>query len=320
MQLPRDLSDAIARRIERITPSELTRAAADLTSTYRAHTRTTPPRLDSLHRAAYLVTRLPATYAVVTRVLQEINLRVPDIRIETMLDLGAGPGTAMWAAAEIFPDLRRVTLVERDEDWIIVGKALTTASRIDAIRAVNWEQGSISGQSPSGRFDLVTMSYVLNELAAADKIAAVRAAWERTDSLLLIAEPGTPAGFENIREFRRELIALGAHVVAPCPHARACPMEGGNWCHFAQRLPRSSVHRVAKSAELGYEDEKYSYVVFSRAAVRLPDSRILRHPRKHSGHVELELCTPEGLKRETISRKSGDKYKQARNAEWGDAW
>jgi ribosomal protein RSM22 (predicted rRNA methylase) len=253
-------------------------------------------------------------------VLQETKARVPDLRIETMLDLGAGPGTAMWAAAEIFPDLSRVALVERDEDWIILGKGLTTASRIDAIRAVHWEQGSVTGQLPTGRFDLVAMSYVLNEVAAGERIAAVRTAWERTGSLLLIAEPGTSVGFENIRELRRDLISLGAHIVAPCPHGHACPMEGGNWCHFAERLRRSSLHRVAKSAELGYEDEKYSYVVFSRAAVRLPDSRVLRHPRKHSGHVELELCTPEGLKRETISRKSGDKYKQARKSEWGDAW
>ena len=96
-------------------------------------------------------------------------------------------------------------------------------------------------------------------------------------------------------------------------------MAGGNWCHFAERLPRSSAHRLAKNAELGYEDEKYSYIVFSRTPVRLPDARIVRHPRKHSGHVELELCAPEGLKRETISRKNGDRYKQAKKAEWGDA-
>jgi len=96
-------------------------------------------------------------------------------------------------------------------------------------------------------------------------------------------------------------------------------MTTGDWCHFAERLPRSSAHRLAKSSELGYEDEKYSYVVVSRSAVRVPEARILRHPRKHSGHVELELCTPDGLKRETISRKNGERYKRARKAEWGDA-
>ena len=317
MHLPEELSDAIARQIETIPPSELARSAADLSATYR-HVQRSFPRLDPLHRAAYLVTRLPATYAVILRVFQEIKARVPDIGVETMLDLGAGPGTAMWAAAQMFPDLRRVVLVERDEAWITLGKKLAAETRVDAIRSADWQQGSAAGPLPSG-IDVVTMSYVVSELSAADKIASVRAAWERTGSFLLIAEPGTPAGFENIREIRRKLIATGAHVVAPCPHTNECPMAGGNWCHFAERLPRSAAHRVAKSAELGYEDEKYSYVVFSRTPVQLPDARIVRHPRKHSGHVEVELCTPEGLKRETISRKHRDRYRDARKAEWGDA-
>ena len=37
-------------------------------------------------------------------------------------------------------------------------------------------------------------------------------------------------------------------------------------------------------------------MVFARQPNLLPTARILRHPRKHSGHVELELCTSEGLK------------------------
>ena len=319
MQLAPELIQAIEKHIEPAAPSELARAAADLTLGYRAQARRTPPKLDSRDRAAYLVTRLPATFAVITRVLQEIKARVPGLKIETMLDLGAGPGTAMWAAAEMFPDLRSVVLIEQDSEWISLGRELATESRNDAIRSARWEQGSVVDTVPSGTFDLVTMSYVLNELSASDEIASVRAAWGRTGKVLSIAEPGTPAGFENIREIRKELINVGAYIAAPCPHANECPMAGGNWCHFAERLPRSPIHRFAKRAELGYEDEKYSYVVFSRTPVLLPEARVLRHPRKHSGHLELELCTPEGLKRETISRKQGDRYKQARKAEWGDA-
>ena len=41
-------------------------------------------------------------------------------------------------------------------------------------------------------------------------------------------------------------------------------MQGGaNWCHFAVRLARTSLHRDVKGARLGYEDEKYSFLVVS---------------------------------------------------------
>lgn len=220
-----------------------------------------------------------------------------------MLDLGAGPGTAMWAATEHFSELTGIVLVEDVAEWIAVGKRLAESSKLDSIRSAEWQQGSVMQPFSSGVFDLVTISYVLNELRSGDVTTFATAAWKRAANVLLIVEPGTPVGFKRIRRVREELIAEGARIVAPCPHENECPMRNGDWCHFAERLERSSEDRQAKLAALGYEDEKYSYVVVTREPVSLPAARILRHPRKHSGHVELELCTPQGLKRETVSKK-----------------
>jgi len=317
MCLPADLSRAIADFTAGIPPAELSRAAEELTAGYRGERRGRP-QLSGSHRAAYLITRLPATFAVISRILRECKLRIPDLRIGTMLDVGAGPGTAMWAAAEQFPELSRITLLEDRSEWNEIGKHLSAGCDRTAIRSAEWRQGSATRQLSADTFDLVTLSYVVNELHHAERPGAVHAAWERTARILVIAEPGTPAGFEHTREVRRELIAAGANIVAPCPHAYVCPMKGRDWCHFAERLPRTSQHRWAKNADLGFEDEKYSYLVFARQAVELPAARILRRPGKHSGHIELELCAAEGLKRVTVSRKQGDKYKLARKAEWGD--
>jgi ribosomal protein RSM22 (predicted rRNA methylase) len=317
MDLPAELSRAIEEFTTGVASAELSLAAAELTASYRGERRSRP-QLDGTHRAAYLITRLPATYAVLSRILRESKLRIPDLRVQSMLDLGAGPGTAMWAAATQFPELSSCALVEDREEWIAIGKRLATGSGRAAIRSADWRRESVAGGIPPGQFDMVTMSYLLNELRSVERLAIIHATWERTGKMLLIAEPGTPAGFEHIREVRRELIAAGAHMVAPCPHADACPMQGDNWCHFAERLQRNSQHRQAKNAELGFEDEKYSYVLFARRHVGLPAARVLRHPGKHSGHVEFELCTPEGLKRLTVSRKHGERYKLARKTEWGD--
>lgn len=317
MLLPADLSQAIEEFTAETAHADLSRAAAELTVSYRGERRGRP-LLSGSHRAAYLVTRLPATYAVISRILHECRVSIPDLNIENMLDLGAGPGTAMWAAAEQFPGLSRIILVEDRGEWIEVGRSFAADCGRVAIRSAEWHQGSAAGELPSGSFDLVILSYVINELQPAERLATVQAAWNRTNRILAIAEPGTPAGFDHVRQVRAELIAAGAHIVAPCPHANACPMQGKDWCHFAERLPRSSQHRSAKNAELGFEDEKYSYVVFARELVQLPRSRILRHPVKHSGHIDLELCTTEALKRITVSRRQGERYKEARKAEWGD--
>jgi len=317
MSLPSELTQGIDELTRGIAASHLARASTELSSEYRG-ARKGRPQLDRIHQAAYLTSRLPATYAVISRVLREVKERISGLGIGSMLDLGAGPGTAMWAAAEHFPELARIVLVEDFTEWIAVGKRLAESSILDSIRNAEWRKGSIIQQSFSEAFDLVTISYVLNELSPTDVTALAHDAWNHADKVLLIVEPGTPVGFERIREVRQDLIAKGAHIVAPCPHESQCPMRDENWCHFAERLERSSEHRHAKLAVLGYEDEKYSYVAVARESVRLPAARILRHPRKHSGHVELQLCTPQGLQRETVSKKRGEEYKKARRAAWGD--
>lgn len=315
--LPVELSAAIAELTAEIPRADLARAVAELSSQYRATGRARP-QLTRSHRAAYLASRLPATYAVISRVLREAQLRVPGLCVESMLDLGAGPGTAMWAAVELFPDIAHTVLVEDAAEWIEIGNRLMSKSGNRAIRNAEWRQGTVTGEFPPQSFDLVMASYLMNEMPVRDRAKVALSAWQRTRKVLVIIEPGTPEGFATIRSLRRELLAVGAYLAAPCPHANECPIRAGDWCHFSERLDRTSEHRSAKGGELGYEDEKYSYVILSREPVTLPAARILRHPRKHSGHTEFELCTREGLKRETISRKQGERFKTAKKAEWGD--
>src|SRR5690348_18365876 len=101
MRLPPELRQGIDKLTRGTRPAELARASAELTSEYRSE-RKSRPQLDSLHQAAYLRSRLPATYSVVSRALREVKERIPGLCVENMLDLGTGPGTAMWAAGEHF--------------------------------------------------------------------------------------------------------------------------------------------------------------------------------------------------------------------------
>jgi ribosomal protein RSM22 (predicted rRNA methylase) len=122
-----------------------------------------------------------------------------------------------------------------------------------------------------------------------------------------------------VRSARRALASLGYHPVLPCPQEDSCPVAEPDWCHFSVRLERSRLHRHVKSGGMGYEDEKFSYVVAAPERHGLVASRIVRHPRVGKGHIELELCTPDGLRRVTVS-SSHPAWKLARKLRWGDPW
>lgn len=251
---------------------------------------------------AYLKARMPATFAAVKFALEQVAMRV-QWPIQSLLDLGAGPGTGFLAAREVFPEIEKGTLVERNE-------AMIKKSEVEG----DWVKSDLLHYQPAPH-DLVLFAYSLGELS--EKSEILKRAWEAAQ-ILVIVEPGTPRGFENILKAREQLIGWGGHMVAPCPHARACPMQKGQWCHFSVRLQRTREHRLLKGGQLGFEDEKFSYVAFAKQPVEMAKARVIGHPQKCSGYVELHLCTQEGLVHKKISKKEQSLYKEARKAKWGD--
>src|SRR5690349_14371766 len=114
MQMPLTLRGALEREAARFKPAELKRAQERLSESYRAGAPIA--RMDDAERAAYAVARMPATYAAGSAVLTEVTRRVAELRgtPATLLDLGAGLGSMLWAAAEVLPGINAATLVERD--------------------------------------------------------------------------------------------------------------------------------------------------------------------------------------------------------------
>ena len=309
MQLPRHVSEAIEEHAERAQRAggagfaSLKRAAVEMSEAYRAGKA--PPRLAAADRtAAYLVTRMPATYAAARAVLRETHRVLGDREISSVLDIGAGSGAASLAALEEYP-AAAITLVDRD-------RALLEAARqwLPQARATAEDVTRMASLEPH---DLVILAYSAGEMAPAPLKKLSQAA----RVALILIEPGTPRGFAVIRAARSELLAAGAHMIAPCPSAGACPVVDPDWCHFAARVERSSLHRRIKGADLGYEDEKYSYVALAREPVAPATSRIVGRPRHHPGLIELDTCTPAGLTTLRATKRDRDRFRAARHAEWG---
>jgi ribosomal protein RSM22 (predicted rRNA methylase) len=321
--LPEELAAAIQRETENTDRAELARASEQLTMRYKAGDFSSPVMKSHAQRSAYLVVRAPATFAANANVFAEICRLVPQAQkdVASFLDLGAGPGTALWAAAESFSGLQHATLVECDQAWLNMGRHIAEQSRHVVQREARWVRQDLSAEIDCPVHDLVVISYTLGELPVAAAKALVLRAWNLAARFLVIIEPGTPRGFGVVHSARTALIASAAKVLAPCPHDSECPMAAaGDWCHFAQRIPRTSLHRQLKSAALGYEDEKFSYVAAARDACAAAAARIVRHPQKHSGHVLLTLCTQRGIERQTVTRSQKNDYSSSRRAEWGESW
>jgi ribosomal protein RSM22 (predicted rRNA methylase) len=316
--LPLKLANAIDRELEPLLPDLLRSACFDLTQRY-----TQGQFINSqIHRQAYLAARLPATYGATRQVFRRIEPYLSSVR--TLLDLGAGMGGLAWAAVEAMPNLSGVTLFERDLEMLRMGQHLVQ-DHLEPLEMA-WCREDIVQSASLPSHDVVVLSYVLNELSLKDQLHVIQRAYEAADKFLIIIEPGTPKGYGHILTARTLLLEKGAHILAPCPHQKPCPLapafkKGKDWCHFKVRVPRGKFHRQAKEAVLPYEDEKYSYLVVSSQEYPIEGDRIIKAPILKTGHVILDLCTTQGEEeRRVISKREGKIYFQARDCAWGDEW
>lgn len=318
MELPPALRQGVDAILDGVDISALKRDADRLSRRYRAELRDGRMHLaDEDAVAAYLATRMPATYAAVRAGIDALAVARPDFNPVGMLDIGAGPGAALWAARDQWPDLASATLVEGSAAARKVGERLAKQESID----LRWIDADITrGLSSLASADLVTMSYVLDEIDESARAQLTARLWSLTTDVLLIVEPGTPAGWERILATRDQLLLAGAHIAAPCPHAGPCPLSPPDWCHFARRVARSRLHRIAKGGDVPWEDEKYIFIAASRSPAAPIQARVIAPPHRATGRVDLKLCVDDGsVANRLISRREGELFRRARRADWGDA-
>ena len=266
MQIPQNLKEAIEAQTSTVKAEVLRRCTQELTERYKKPVHAAPFIATPLQQLAYLNSRFPATFAALCKVFTTLFEHYSPAQITSFLDLGSGMGTGMWALQQFaLPLLSKLTLIEKDRELIAMGKALALHAEENLLQQAIWKEEDLKN-SVLQKHDLVLMSYSFGEIAREFWPGLIQQLWSATNQVLVIVEPGTPAGYERISYIRSALLQQGAHLIAPCPHSATCPMAEQDWCHFAARVQRSSSHRFAKEGHLNYEDEKFSYIAFSKAA------------------------------------------------------
>lgn len=306
--LPAQLSAALDALLEGASRRDLAARAARQSAAYRGGGTSADIATES-DALAYAIARMPATYAAVRAVLARVTQVMLDFAPSSIADIGAGPGTASWAALDAWPAIAQVTML--DSNAALRALAAKLAANLPRVQVIAGDVGA------APRADLLIASYVLAELPESRAAQIALPLWQASGQMLVLVEPGTPAGFARIRAARTALIEAGAHVAAPCTHDNGCPMRGDNWCHFSQRLPRSRDHMLAKDANVPFEDERYSYLAVTRMPVA-KGARIVAPPSEAKPGITLPLCDAGGLRQSFIPRRDREAFRHARKLDWGD--
>ncbi|MBS0363931.1 MAG: rRNA methyltransferase, partial [Proteobacteria bacterium] len=227
---------------------------------------------------------------------------------------------ASWAATQTWSGLTSATWLDASAPFLDLARTLA-ADGPAALRDAEGRRADLTAGGPWPQADVVVASYALAEIVEDRQASIIDELWNSTLGLLVLVEPGTPAGYGRLLKARERLISTGAALVAPCPHAAACPLIAPDWCHFSVRLPRSRDHRLAKGAEVPFEDEKFSYLVAARPGIALEPRRprILAPPRAGKPGVQLKLCLPQGaVEQRLVAKRDKAAFAAVRRRGWGD--
>ncbi len=248
---------------------------------------------------AYAIGRMPATYSVINYVIQKFLNKYK--LFSNVLDIGSGCGSLAIALLD-----KNViyTALEKSTSMINMFKILLGED-------IKVFQQDIYSYNIKNQYEAIFASYCVNEMK--DKEFVLKKIFDLSSRYVFIIEPGTPIGYSNIISAKKVAKEKGFHSILPCS-MDICHLKNKDWCHFSIRVQRNKIHTNIKRGSLPYEDEKFSYVIFSKN--RLDDilhNTIIKRPIRKSGHSIFDVCTQNGIKRLILSNKS---IKQ--KLYWGD--
>ena len=195
MDIPQELKIAIENQLVGIKSNQIIENSQKISSRYRNNIGDGKIFVNKQEEAlSYAISRMPSTYCAIYSALDH-TLENYNEKINTCYDMGAGTGAAIWAVNQ-FMHLEKCTCFEREQVMINMGKKLMKG--VELLKQVDWKKFDILKDNFTEKADLVITSYMINELPEENKNEIIKKLWNATNKILLIIEPGTPAGFKNI--------------------------------------------------------------------------------------------------------------------------
>ncbi len=266
----------------------------------------------------FMPTNMIKVWAIIQRTPSLLQDLMAKDRVR-IIDLGCGPGTAIWAlifyaakhCPQLLEKLSQVIFVDTSPRFLDLGMKLCRELQchIPAMAHVTWTTCNDSWQHHiRNEADLLIMSNLLREAAAElPPLSTIPARF------IFIVEPGTKEAFQGVRRLRNRIAETRDHkVLFPCPACdQPCPMDQDNWCHFAiNRFTHPYLQRIAARLKRHSHKHYYSALVLRKeriCAASLPSRenwRLLSACRKQNRSAIRWLCNGVVCREVVLNRRA----------------
>lgn len=323
IQLPPPITKAIAALVARQKRDAWLERASVLHSRYMEQVQDQQQVHvhDHLDAVAYLGLRATATYTQIFGALAAVCEMLPTWQPQTLLDIGSGPGPALWTLPALLPTLRQITCLDQNKHFLNLGQHIISEAPFPL--TVTWQQGDILQNSEQGKttYDLVLIANVLNELNSSQREKLLETAFQRCRGVMLVLEPGTPVGSGIVQSAAQKFSQAGT-LIAPYINGR---FVEEHWLHFPQRFTRPDfarrIRQEMRDSPLmasDWEEAKYSYVAVGKIPPEIqPWGRVIGPIALMNGYLELPILTAEQGLRLKVMKRHKPQYTFAKKLRWG---
>ena len=280
-------------------PGKIARAVQKLSDFYLANPEGQTPWREAFAQAASLAYYFPLNYARNRSVADEAARLGFYEGLDSLFDIGCGTGSGILAfmdrAKQSGRKFQHALAQDLSDDAVRLCEALAHgAEHALKSRHLSVEE---TRELPSKQ-TLVIASYVYTELAQAPD-------WWRHAEALAIIEPSTQSDARRLQAFRKDLLAWGFSLWAPCTHEGDCPLllhSQKDWCH--DRIHWAAPQwfmQIEKQLPMKNRTLTFSYILARRS--RRPQESLNRFARLIGDTLEEK-----GKNRQAVCRNSDREF------------
>ncbi|KAI3652513.1 hypothetical protein MP228_001938 [Amoeboaphelidium protococcarum] len=245
---------------------------------------------------AYLASRLPSSYALHRRVLQELKDLDSQFTPQSVIDFGCGPGVGLMSTRDVWSN-HKCNVLDEYYGIDVSQQMLDAAEYFGQLPPLIVHDNSSDSEHSSTtklrleryislsdpkKYNLAICANLLTELPSDNsRRMTLDALWQKTGKYLVVIEHGSAEGFRIVNAARDYLLnrygpnaegelSESCSVIAPCPHSQKCPIsskqtdDSPGVCRFKQRNGMSQLLINLKKSKSNFEDWNYSYFIMRK--------------------------------------------------------